>query len=96
MEYYLSKGYLINKVFKALYIYEENEFNYPKYLRRLIVEMRGYLDEDKFNEKEKKVIFDSLIALKGLLKSYEVKETDHDTIRKIILFHVNKLQQELR
>lgn len=91
----LNKRKVINGVFKVLCIFEENPTNYSKYIKRIITELLGYADDECLSEYESDSLYEAAIALKGLIKLEQSDELTHDLVRKIVLHHVNRLQQEL-
>lgn len=95
MTQYCNKYKIINKIFKILYIFEENQKNYIKYLQRVTVELLGYVEDDNLDILEKEALYETIVALKGLIK-LDPEETTHTIVRKIVLHHVNKLQVKLK
>lgn len=68
-EYY---NRLINRIFKALRIYEDNNSDFKRYLSSLVLELSGNLE------------FEQLCQVKFKLNALIINDVAHDEVRKTI------------
>ena len=68
-EYYVR---LINRIFKALRIYEDNNDDFRRYLSSLVIELGGNLE------------FEQLCQVKFKLNSLIINDVKHEEVRKTI------------
>lgn len=68
-EYYVR---LINRIFKALRIYEDNNDDFKRYLSSLVIELGGNLE------------FEQLCQVKFKLNSLIINDVKHEEVRKTI------------
>jgi len=68
-EYY---NRLINRIFKALRIYEDNNSDFKRYLSSLVLELSGNLE------------FEQLCQVKFKLNALIINDVTHDEVRKTI------------
>lgn len=89
----INKKRIINRLYKVLCVYEQNNEYYVEYLDTIIVELSGYSQDSNFNEIQRQMLYEASIALMGLKKLNNYDTITHKTIRRIVLKHVNKLAE---
>ena len=82
----MRKRNIINKIYKILPVYEEQDIEtYHKYLSRVIIELAG--------EEQVPVIVDTIVALRGLANENIL--VTHSDVRSIVMFYINRIDHEL-
>lgn len=97
-----SLKYLINIIFKILGLYEKindkdntnfTKENYIVYLEKTLVDINGYIDIFKEDEKIYGILYQCYLSTIGILKLVKEGQDDHKIIRSKVLDMTNNISR---
>lgn len=87
---------IVNRLFKVLCVFEQNNGCFIDYLETIIVEFQGYIQDNYFTIRQRQQFYEIVTVLQGLKQYEECNTVNHRTIRRVILKQVNKLARILQ